>query len=242
MKAKRRHELQHNALDAELVKIIDFIKKHGKTIVTITMVIILAICVIWYAVSQHADRVSMPRRQYDRLKAKPVYTPDDRATLLAGLEELAAQNDNRDVAALACVEAAELHVTQQVSGEAGGDALKKARDYYQRVVTEFSDVDAPLARAYLGLARLAEGTGDLDTARKNYQNVVDLGDRASQVTAELAKNRLAALDELKDPVRLATTRPAQPETQPATGPAVKPPTATQPTTTKRPATAPAKGP
>jgi len=251
MKAQRRHELQHNVLDAELVKIIDFIKKHGKAILTAVLVVILAICVIWYAVSRHAERVSRPRRDYDRLKAMPVRGPEDLAVLLAGFEELADQSGNRDVAALACVDAADLCVTRRVAGEAGPDALQKAKGYYDRVLAEFSDIDAVPSRAYLGLARLAEGRGDMDAAAQNYRKVVELGDKASHVASDLAKARLAALDGLEDPVRLATTRPVVPETQPATAPAIKPASTTRPaatttrpaaTTTTKPATAPATSP
>jgi len=247
MKTKRRHELQHNALDAELVKIIDFIKKHGKAIVLTVLTVVLATCVIWYAAARHAAKVSGPRRQYDRLKAMPLYTADDRATLLAGFEELAVQTGNQKVAALACVEAAELCILQQVSGEAGPGALKKARGYYRRVVAEFSDVDVAPARAYLGLARLADEEGDLAAAKANYQKVIDLGDRASQVASELASQCLAALDE-REAIRLATTRPVPPATQPTTGPAIGPPTTTQPATkpapvpTTQPATKPAPAP
>ena len=231
MKAERRHELKHNALDAELVKILDYLKQHMKGIILAILAIVAAISVGWAIVRNRAAAVSVPRQDYDQLKRMDTSTADGRSKVLAGFEELSNQTGNRRIAALARVEAADICERQQIAGDFVSGALDKARKHYQRVVDEFADNPVAAGRAYLGLARLAEGKGDLAAARVHYQQVVGLGDRTSPMATNSAKGALAGLDDLAKPIRLATTRPAPPATQPAL------PSVTLPTS--RPATAPA---
>ena len=226
MKAQRRHELKHNALDAELVKGVDYFKKHIKGIILAILTVVVAISVVWSVIHNRAAAVSVPRQQYDHLKSLDISTPDGRSTALAGFEELSTQTGNKNVAAMACVEAAEICVRQQLTGDLVSGALDKAEKYYQRVVDEFADIPSAAGRAHLGLARLAEGKGKFEIARDHYQQVVLLGERTSLLATNAAKSALKVLSDLKTPVRLATTRPAQPAappaSQPATAPAIAP--------------------
>lgn len=234
MKAQRRHDLKHNTLDAELVKILDYLKKHVKGIILATLAIVAAISVGWSIVRNRAAAVSVPRQQYDHLKSLDTATPGGRSKALTGFEELSTQTGNPHVAAMACVEAADICVRRQIAGDFVSGALDKAQKHYQRVIDEFSDNPAAMGRAYLGLARLAEGEGKFEVARDHYQQVVALGDKTSLLATNSATAALKVLGDLEKPVRLATTRPAQPTTQPTTQSAAPP--ATQPATA--PATAP----
>ena len=222
MKAQRRHELKHNTLDAELVKILDYLKKHVKGIILAILAIVAAISVGWSVVRNRAAAVSVPRQQYDHLKSLDTSTADGRSTALAGFEELSTQTGNAHIAAMACVEAGDICALQQVTGDFVSGAFDKAQKHYQRVIDEFSDNPAATGRAYLGLARLAEGKGNFAVARDHYQQVVGLGDQTSLLATNSAKSALAALADLEKPIRLATTRPVQPTTQPATAPAAAP--------------------
>ncbi|MDP6633596.1 MAG: hypothetical protein QGG42_01700 [Phycisphaerae bacterium] len=230
MKTERRHELKHNSLDAELVKIVDYFKKHGRGISLAILVLVAAISVGWVVIRNRAAAVSVPRQDYDLFKASDVSTAEGRVKALTGFEGLADQTGNMGVAALACVEAGDICVRQQAAGDLVSGALDRAKKHYQRVVSEFSDFPVAAGRAYLGLARLAEGKNEFTAAREHYQQVIALGDKTSQLALTVAENSLKTIGDLERPIRLATTRPApppapptsQPDTQPAVGPAVSP--------------------
>ena len=231
MKTERRHDLKHNSLDAELVKILDYLKKNVKGILLAVLVLVAAISAGWAYLSSRQTAFSVPQQQYSQLKGADISKPEDRLVVLAGFTELATQTGNAQIAALACVEAGDICLMQDAAGDPVMGVLDIAQTHYQRVIDEFSDNHAATGRAYLGLARLAEGKGDLDLAGKYYQNVVELGSQTSGQAVKLATQALAAMDELKKPVRLATSRPAPPApptppttqsaTQPATAPAAK---------------------
>ena len=229
MKTERRHELKHNSLDAELVKILDYLKKHVKGIILAILTVVAAITVGWTVVRDRAAAVSIPRREYAQLKSLDISTADGRSTALSGFEKLAAQTGNKQVAAMACVEAADICVRQQVVGDFVSGALDKAQKHYQRVIDEFPEMPVAAGRAHLGLARLAEGKGNFAVARDHYQQVIALDDKTSLLARDSAKVELAALADLEKPVRMAAVRPAPPATRPA------PPPTTQPTTTTAPA-------
>jgi hypothetical protein len=231
MKTERRHELQHNSLDTELVKIVDYLKKNAKGISLTILTVIAAITLGYVIIRNQAAKVSIPRQEFDQLKMLDTSTPDGRLKFLAVFEKLAAQTGNDRFAALACVEAGDLCVMQQVAGDFVSGSLNKAQNYYQRVVDEFSGDSEALGRAYLGLARLAEGKRDFASAREHYQQIVALGDKTSLLVKNAATMALDTLSDIEKPVRLATSRPApvitrsliptsQPTSQPA--PAVAP--------------------
>jgi len=245
MKTERRHELKHNSLDAELVKVLDYLKKHAKGISLTILGIVAAISVATVVIRNRAHAISAPRAHYDHLKTLNIFTTEGRTAALKGFEELADQDGNEQVAALACVEAGDICVRQQMTGDPAPGSRDRARKHYQRVVNEFGDFPLATGRAYLGLARLAEGDGKFAAAREHYQRVVGLGARTSVLAVNAAKKGLAALSDLEKPIRLATTRPVipiiepdPPTTQPATAPSTAP--ATAPTT--QPATAPSTAP
>ena len=236
MKTERRHELKHNSLDAELVKILDYLKAHGKGISLAILTAVAVISVGWIVIRNRAASVSVPRQQYDQLKSIDISTAQGRSDALAGFEELAAQSGNAKFAALGSVEAGDICLIQHVSGDHADGALAVAKKHYQRVVDEFSDNTVALGRAYLGLAKLAEDQNDLALARENYQQVISLGDKTSEMAVAAATKAIAMLDDLKEPVRLALKRPDPPATQPDTAvepttkPAAKIPAPVAPTT------------
>jgi len=239
MKAQRRHELKHNTLDAELVKILDYLKKHVGGIILAILAIVAAITVTWSVVRNRAAAVSVPRQQYDQLKSMDTSTAEGRSNALVGFEELSGQTGNARIAALACVEAGDICFRQQFAGDPVSGALDKAQGYYQRAIDDFSEIPVATGRAHLGLARLAEGKGNFEVARDHYQQVIALGDKTSLLAMNSATVAMKGLIDLDKPVRLAATRPAPPVTPPATQPATPP--ATQPVTppATQPATAPA---
>jgi hypothetical protein len=230
MKTERRHELQHNSLDTELVKGIDYLKKNAKGISLAILTVIAAITLGYVVIRNQSAKVSVPRQKFDQIKRLDTSTANGRSTALTGFKELASQTGNDRVAAMACVEVGDMCVRQQVSGDFVSGALETAQASYQRVIDEFSDNSDALGRAYLGLARLAEGKSNFATAREHYRNILELGDKASLLVKNAATMALDTLSDIEKPVRLATSRPApvitrsliptsQPTSQPASQPA-----------------------
>ncbi|MBT3202198.1 MAG: hypothetical protein HN350_20025 [Phycisphaerales bacterium] len=241
MKTERRHELKHNSLDTELVKGVDYLKHHAKGILLAILLVVAVISVAVMMVKNRTANVSIPRQRYDSLKAQEVATADGRAKALTGFEELASQTGNTEIAALACVEAADLCATQHASGDIVTGAQKRAKTHYQRVIDEFSDYPSAVGRAHVGLARLAEDAGDFAAAKEHYGLAIALADKTSLLAGQKAEALLKALDELEKPVRLATVRPlppTPPTTQPSTAPATQPATAPATAPAVTPATAP----
>ncbi len=72
-----------------------------------------------------------------------------------------------------------------------------------------------VAKAHLGLARLAESAGRFDDARKHYEAVKGV---PGQPAANIAKQRGDKLKDLLVEVRMAATRPAVTASRPAEPP------------------------
>ena len=242
MKTERRHELKHNSLDTELVKVLDYLKKNGKSIILAVLVLVAVISVGWVFIQNRNAAASGPRLQYDNLKTINTADRQGRSDALAGFEELAEQSGNPKYTALGCVEAGDICMAQYMAGDPVTGALAQAQKNYQRVISEFSDNMMAVGRAHLGLAKLAEGEERFADARSHYQQVITLGQKTSSLATAEADRALKVLDGLGKSVLLATSRPATPT--PPTPPTTQPdsPTTQPDSATTKPAattTAPA---
>lgn len=265
MKAKRRHELQHNTLDVELEKTIKFFRKHGWTIITC----ILAAGVAWmlfsmWQSSRAEERAEIARRfdqAHDHVRGAAGMSKDPDA-VLAELDELIDQTTIPRISALAAMDAGDLCASRArrageglaAARETGAPAsaigefskafkaqTARARGYYERARDAMPDEQIIVGRAYVGLAALAEtGAGmlpegeqrtkALGEALDQYRAAAGLSGAAGSPVAVLADNAVKRLtdDEGRlrasyvSPVRMATTAPAAPSTQPATQPAKGP--------------------
>jgi len=236
MKSKRRHELQHNVLDAELGRIIDFLKRRGGQILWAIIAAAAIIALVVLINNWTAKKALQRQREFTRLRSDPTLTAEAR---MEGLTRLASASDDR-VAAMAWVQLGSQYVGRMVLG--GGnvpqgelpDLADQAEQAYRRVLTEFSDRPMQVAQAHLGLGRLAEARGDAQAARQEYQAVLAMIDMAGHPVGLQARESLAILEASPGKVPLATSMPAGPQadspaTQPATQPATTPGfSATQP--------------
>ena len=225
MKAKRRHELQHNVLDAELGKVLGFFKRHGSRLVTGVLVVLAVVLVAMRLRSCSREKSLALQQRYDDLvlRADPEMQPDDR---LARLKELAGQDDDRRIAAMACVAVAETYAARAILSPSAAERaafVSDAEEYCRKTVEQFADQPLCVAKARIGLAKLAEGRRDFAAAREQYTAVKAMTDLAGTPVLDLAEVSLAELVRLEAPVRMATTTSA-----PASGPATGPATATAP--------------
>jgi len=88
------------------------------------------------------------------------------------------------------------------------DLSDQAAAYYRRAIEKFPTERLAVAEAHLGMARLAEGAGDLATAAQEYKTVKDMADLAGMPPPQEAAEGLDRLDRIKTPVRMATTSSA----------------------------------
>lgn len=218
MKSQRRHELQHNLLDTELGKLIAFLRRNATRITWVVLGVAVVVLLIVLVV------VPLQRAGYERQRAyfqqdAPLSGEADRARQAEGFEGLASGSDRW--AALAAVGAGaayanELAARWYVLPPAEREQLAaRAREWYERAISEHASQTAAVARARFGLGKLAESLGQIDQAERHYQDVVRLaGSLVGDPIVDLARMSLEQSEQLTRPARMATTRPVV-ETAPA---------------------------
>lgn len=213
MKAQRRHELQHNVLDAELTKGIEFLRRRRTPIVWSVVLAALAILVVTYAVRSAQNKERSLQATYDRLASLVTVTPQE---FLDGMKSLAESSD-RHLAAMATVQVGKYYAAQfsAAGGESSDprqrDLSGQAAAYYRRAIEKFPGERLAVAEAHLGLGRLAEGSSDFTTAAQEYKTVKGMADLAGTPVLLEATEALNRLDRITAPVRMATTSSAPAE-------------------------------
>ena len=234
MKSKRRHELQHNTLDAELAKLLAFVKKRGSVIFWVVMIALATVLAVKVVGGWSREKRDNPRAEYANIKMdarRSAAGPDEVDELLERLRELTEQQDNKSVAALACVDAGDiasgmfLDLEAKLAIEQREQYGKKAEKFYRKAVDDFPEEPLAVAKARVGLAKLAEGRADMSTARAQYEAILAIPEMAGQPVRRRATEGLAMLKVLEKPVRMATTAPSDATTGPSeTRPASRPTT------------------
>ena len=226
MKSKRRHELQHNVLDAELGKVIGFLQTRGIHLVLGILAVVLIVVLIVTAVnSYHRKRYDLEVRF-----AQAITLVSGIEDSIASLEQLAGQDTDKRIAAMACATLADMYVLQtyedqaDVSPERKQSLIDQAVLYYRQVISDFPDQPVAVAKAHLGLGSLAESRGDFTQALAEYEAIRRIPDPKIQLVGLRAVRNLEALATRRAPVAMATTAPATPTTLPATGPRTLPAT------------------
>ncbi|MGA2266518.1 MAG: hypothetical protein ABSH10_08845 [Phycisphaerae bacterium] len=217
MKAQRRHELQENVLSAELGRGVEFFRQWRTYIVWGAVLVLLAVLVVWYSASKNLRARRELQATYDRLVLLPNVPPQE---FLDGMKTLA-DSDDKHIAVLASMQVGRYCLAQFVTG--GGmvaDPRQKAladqaAAYFRRVLQRYPDQRLAVAEAHLGLGRVAESEGDFATATEEYQAVTAMTDLGGTPAATDARIALAHLDQIKSPVRMATTSSAPAATKPA---------------------------
>ncbi|MHC4985040.1 MAG: hypothetical protein ACYTFO_02680 [Planctomycetota bacterium] len=216
MKAERRHELQHNALDTELGQIIRWVRKHGTAILWAIALTALAATLVTYLVNRAGaeERRLWALYQQAASAADPTLTTPDRLAMLA---EVADQDTDRELAAMAAMRMADLHMNEPYvqMGPGPGESWTKAQAGYERVINDFADQPKQVALAHVGLAALAENQSDLDGAMAHYNAVLSLPGAAGTPAALIAQGRLQTLPKvaelLSNPVITPSRAPADGE-------------------------------
>jgi hypothetical protein len=220
MKSERRHELQHNTLDTELARGVQFFRDHGTRILWgVLIVAFVALAVVFFVRRSRTAAVQQAQVLYNSIYVLSM--PGGDLGEAGPLLELAETSDGRE-AALAAVAAGDYYaqlLLNRISGAIEGpqrEAADSARNWYTRAIDSYSGQDEAVAKAHLGLARLEETLGNPQAAREHYQAIVDqqiqLEGQPTLLFAQLALQSEQALEGFQ--ARMAV-RPAA-GTQPAT--------------------------
>ena len=211
MKSIRRHELQHNVLDAELAKIVGFFKKHGTKLSWAVLILaLIALGWVWWTRKADAQKMQV-QNQYNRLTQLVASSETYDEELINGFKSLSEQDTVRWVAADSLLKLGRIYATLALLANEKtrqDEAIPQARKYYQRVINGFGDFPPFVAAANVGLGKLAEGKGDFETARGCYKTVLDMPGLAGYPILQQAREAAWQLGTFQTPVRLATTMPA----------------------------------
>ena len=222
MKARRRHQLQENVLAIELGKIAEFLRRRGSYLATGLLIAAVIVLVIVYFWRQSQTKQLWAIVEWDRVKAGRV-APDQ---LVGVLTNLAEQSDNDRIAALAGVELGYEYARRLLHAQHTSERLallEKAQAWYSLTIQKFPRQKLAVAKAHLGLGKLAETARQWNVAAEHYRRVTMMSDLAGQPVVQLAEAGLRQLNALKEPVRMATSAPAtKPVPRPASAPATRP--------------------
>ena len=212
-------------LSAELAQVVGFFRQRGTPILVGVLVAALIAVVAAYAYGSVRDKKLKLQSDLEKAMADNSLTPEER---VGTLERLAGQGDDKGIAYRALIALGDEYARRAlVTGRKEDPAqwqayMDSASGYYNRAIKEHLQEPLAAAWAHYGLGKLAESRDDLAAAKTEYQAVLAAKDLAGQPVVSQAELAMKELEDLAGPVRMASTAPAEPETQPSTMPAPQP--------------------
>ncbi|MBS3733710.1 MAG: hypothetical protein KGY99_02175 [Phycisphaerae bacterium] len=235
MKADRRHELRENSLTRAVRDGRAYLKQHGRKISWIVLAVALVVAVTMLFVQNYRRRHAELQQRFDGLLVRPVASRD--ATWLAKMQELAEQDDDERIAALACVKVGDAYRRRGRADDAP-DADAAAQRYYRRVLSQYGDRTVAAGQARYGLGCLAEARGEAQAAADFYEQVTGDAALAGTAVAAMAEEAAAGLDDAAVEITMVARKPTtRTATRPTTGPATRPSPAATGSAATRPAEA-----
>lgn len=225
MKAEHRHELKTNELAQWLSSLPAWAQQNLRTIIYVTAVVVIVVAyTIWYryqqtvVVSREQTNMTALLTQLPQLKAYIAQTQTegkDNSYMLMepanALESIAGSAKNDSVAALALIKQADILRTELHfrPGPIGRQDLEnqigRAKQYYTKALVEHlerSPNRSLEAMAKLGLGLCEEELGNLDQARKIYDELATGATLEGTTSAAAAKQRLALMDSFNQKIVL----------------------------------------
>ena len=228
MKAQRRHELQRNALEVEILKLWEFLRRKGNYLAWGALgVAAVVLAAVWYVKRSGSDAETV-QALFTRCALMP---PSEQRE--QGLQTVASSRSQPFWASLADVELANDVALRLVTqwpgiGEAERmDLRRQAETYYQKAISEFPKEELAVAKAHYGLGKLAEDWGELEKARVEYEEVLRAGTTAEILKGQpilyVAQDARTKLPLYQGTVNMPTSAAASgPSSEPASGPSSGP--------------------
>jgi hypothetical protein len=218
MKAEERHELRENDLASWLqYGLWAFLKQNGSYIL-----LVLALAFLGYRLWIYYEQKQEIARQTAWAQLREAATGDNP---IKALEELLDNSTINPIKAQACLELGQIYGRLAASPEdlrslkmSRAEVLSKSYDNYAKVLTLQGNDPLLAAKAHLGIAAVYEDQGgEWNKAKAEYELLTTDKLFAGSLFADLAKNRLATMDDRRNAPRLATMIPLPPENKPLPG-------------------------
>ena len=236
MKAEHRHELKTNDLAIWLGNLPTMVNQNLRTIIYVSVVVILVLASsIYYRYQKTVVAVreqealttiiSQLPQQKAYIAQKQSQGDDSAFTLLSlidGLDGLAKNSSNDNAIALALIKQAEVLRTELqmrfgiASQQDIATPIGKAKDLYTKALDKYlKKTPNPTleAVAKTGLGICEEELGNLDAARKLYQEVATGAAYEATAPAAAAKQRLLAMDSFTEKIALKSMPKAKMQMQ-----------------------------
>ena len=210
MDSDRRHDLQHNALDSELSKLLTFFKTHGNRIFWAVIILGFGLVLLLFAHTRSQKRRQAEVARYEAiLTPSPGMTRAEQVVFMDGvpikLKEFAETANDRTLAAKAMIEAGNFELRRYLLDGAQEERLVSAESLFNQAKADFADRPIVVAQAQFGLGVVAENRSQLLVAREAYNAVLEMPVTEGTPIAEAAKQKIALLPDLAHPVRLEVT-------------------------------------
>lgn len=212
MRPRRRQELRTNELAQTLADLGNFFSRYGTYVLAAAVVVMVVIVSVWYT---GYSRRSSRRNAWERYYSLALSEPEQQ---LAAFRQLAEDSTDPVLSTTAWFRLGHIAWMQAHGGEAldnpdrWDELLQTSQQAFERV-TQSSPAAAEItAAARAGLAAIAQEQYDPQTAREQYQAILDAAGSASTGFDKLAETGLAAVDRITKPITFAPARSATPPT------------------------------
>ncbi len=219
MKATRRQELRTNTLAEQLNDIVQYIQAKSQAIIVAVVAVIAVLGVAWYwQQSAQSRRTEGWQTMLILLTTSKQQDPQ----VLDKMEQVAGSYGDPKLKAMAYAQLGNRLLEEaSVAADAkvAQDLAQQAEKDFQTVLSQTPDQQIPAAIAQMGLATLAAGKGDFDTAKRHYEEVGNNEQLKNTPYPAQASTGLTAMEAARKlPPLAATTQPAEaatPTSQPA---------------------------
>lgn len=232
MRAEHRHELKTNELAEWMGTLPVSVKQHLKTIILVSVAVVAAVSYYFYyryqtkvvsnreqiAVTGILSQLSVQKEQIARAQAGGNEASYILLQMEQGLQNIAGGSNQDSLRALSLIKEAEiiraeLHLRfKQISPQDFATAIGRAKDNYTKALDTHlkqSPNSAIEAMAKMGLGLCEEELGNLQQAKKLYNEVATAPEYEGTTSAEVARQRLAVMDNFNQKITL------EPEPKPA---------------------------
>ncbi len=219
MKSERRHELKENDLSHMLEVAKTYLNEHGTKILMIALVVVVVIIIAGMTARSRAVALEDLWQQKAELKYDTV---ENSTASLDRLSRLTSDATDRHFVLTSLVDqgAQALRLAREVDDPPSAEWNKKAGEAFNALLTRFANNPIAFGAAHCGLATVAENEFARDgkaehkeTARRHLKAVLDNTALNGVPYYQLAKDRIARLDEVFTVVRFVSAPPEEEVTE-----------------------------
>jgi hypothetical protein len=223
MDSDRRHDLEHNALDSELSRMMVFFKTHGNRIFWAVIIIAMVLIVLMYAKNHRLRNQGLEAQRFQEIIQRPapgaeltvLEQRNFASTMVADLVEFSSSAKDPLLGSQAIIMAGNMSLRMYLDPSSRrNDQLDEAEAIFNQARTDFADQPIVVSQALYGLGIVEENRYDFDAAREHYNTLLGTPGTGGTPAAVLAMQRIESLAGLAEPVVFETTIPMDPSLDP----------------------------